>query len=105
MDALEKVVRFCCHAAHTGGRFNGKKIIRRCLAEIQPDKDYTEYTPGWLAEAGDKRKIILQDISNAVYSDSDQDIMSFTMGKGKSGLEREGYYAGWLVVGYWKKMV
>ena len=27
--------------------------------------------------------------------------MRFTMGKGPSGLEREAYYAGWLVVGYW----
>ena len=27
--------------------------------------------------------------------------MRFTMGKGPSGIEREAYYAGWLVVGYW----
>ena len=31
------------------------------------------------------------------------DVMRLTMGKGPSGLEREAYYAGWLVVGYWLK--
>ncbi len=34
-------------------------------------------------------------------SDKSEHVMRFTMGKGPSGLEREAYYAGWLVVGYW----
>ena len=34
-------------------------------------------------------------------SDKSEDVMRFTMGEGPSGIEREAYYAGWAVVGYW----
>jgi hypothetical protein len=43
----------------------------------------------------------LKDIVPVLASDKSDDVMRFTMGKGPSGLEREAYYAGWLVVGYW----
>jgi hypothetical protein len=36
-----------------------------------------------------------------VESAKSEDVMRFTMGKGPSGVEREAYYAGWAVVGYW----
>jgi hypothetical protein len=36
-----------------------------------------------------------------VESDKSEDVIRFTMGKGPSGIEREAYYAGWAVVGYW----
>jgi hypothetical protein len=34
-------------------------------------------------------------------SDKSEDVMRFTMGTGPAGVEREAYYAGWLVVGHW----
>jgi len=43
----------------------------------------------------------LKDIVPVLTSDKSDEVMRFTMGKGPSGLEREAYYAGWLVVGYW----
>ncbi len=67
----------------------------------RPDADYTEYTKGWLEKATTKNNAILNDVSQKLFSDADADIMNFTMGTGPSGLEREAYYAGWVVVGYW----
>ena len=34
-------------------------------------------------------------------SERPEDIQRFTIGPGPAGLEREAYYAGWLVVGDW----
>jgi hypothetical protein len=67
----------------------------------RPDAEYTEYSKGWLAKADKKRRAILKDVKDRVNSDQDADIMNFTMGTGPSGIEREAYYAGWVVVGYW----
>lgn len=107
------------HAVHIGmGSFSGgwKRTIgtiilteglamraSQAILPGKPDSSYTEYTPGWLAEAGRKNNEILQDVLQVVHSNDNADIMNFTMGKGPSGLEREAYYAGWVVVGYWLK--
>ena len=105
------------HAEHIGmGSFSGgwhrsigtivvtEGLAMRATQHIlpgRPDAEYTEYSKGWLARADEKRRVILTDVKDKVFSDSDADIMNFTMGKGPSGLEREAYYAGWVVVGYW----
>jgi len=64
-------------------------------------KDYVEMTPGWLDEATKRRREILRGIRPHLESAKSEDVMRFTLGKGASGLEREAYYAGWEVVGYW----
>jgi hypothetical protein len=72
-----------------------KKILPKTSnAEI------TEHVPGWFAQAEGKRVAILKGLLPFIHSNDPNDIMRFTMGTGPSGLQREAYYAGWLVVDY-----
>jgi hypothetical protein len=66
-----------------------------------PEPYYVEARPGWFEEAAKLRPQILRDVREALASDKSEDVMRFTMGRGPSGIEREAYYAGWVVVGYW----
>jgi hypothetical protein len=74
--------------------------VTQRLIPGHPDSYYTEGRPGWLKEATKLRNPILNDVRKVLSSDKSDDVMRFTMDKGPSGLEREAYYAGWLVVGY-----
>jgi hypothetical protein len=67
----------------------------------RPAKEFVELTPGWLDQATKRRSEILRGIRPYLQSEKSEDVMRFTMGRGPSGLEREAYYAGWEVVGYW----
>jgi hypothetical protein len=66
-----------------------------------PDTEIVSGRPGWLAEADGKRIAILKDVQGVLGSNSPQDVGRYSYGTGQAGIEREGYYAGWLVVGYW----
>lgn len=57
--------------------------------------------PGWLAKATAKRSRIFQDIERSADSSQSADVLRYTMGTGPAGIDREAYYAGWEVVGYW----
>ena len=105
------------HAVHISmGSFSGgwirtvgttvltEGLAMRVTQKLIPGRSeavYVETRPGWFAEATKLRPAILKDVRRALDSDKSEDVMRFTMGKGPSGLEREAYYAGWLVVGYW----
>ena len=75
--------------------------VTQKLVPGRTEAGYVEAQPGWFAEATKARTAILKDIVPVLASDKSDDVMRFTVGKGPSGLEREAYYAGWLVVGYW----
>ena len=65
-----------------------------------PDRTYTgEFTPNWFARAETKRSEILADITPHIEESDATAVMRYTMGIGGAGLEREGYYTGWLVIG------
>lgn len=66
-----------------------------------PDSDFTDYTPGWLASIKKHKTEVLKNIQPYLFSDNINDVMRFTMGKDKLGFERQAYYVGWVVVGYW----
>lgn len=74
--------------------------VTQKLIPGRSEAENVEARPGWFAEATKLRATILRDIEPALTSDKSEDVMRFTMGKGPSGLEREAYYAGWLVVGH-----
>jgi hypothetical protein len=57
--------------------------------------------PGWLAKADKLRPRILADVRSSLSSSRSSDVFRFTMGLGPSGIDREAYYVGWEVVGYW----
>lgn len=69
----------------------------------RPVKTFVEMPsePGWLARSERLQPQILRDVKTALRSDKSSDVMRFTMGVGPSGIDREAYYAGWKVVGYW----
>jgi|SRR5215472_3254465 len=67
----------------------------------RPEAENIEFTPGWLKEVEQRRIEILKGIRPFLASDKPDDIQRFTIGPGPAGLEREAYYAGWLVVGDW----
>jgi hypothetical protein len=58
-----------------------------------------EFSPGWYARAQAKQAQILADIAPHLAEDSSEAVMRYTMGQGGAGVEREAYYAGWLVIG------
>jgi hypothetical protein len=105
------------HAVHISmGSFSGgwirtigttvltEGLAMRVTEKLIPGRSeagYVENRPGWFAEATKLRSDILKDIQPALNSNKSEDVMRYTMGKGPSGLEREAYYVGWLVVGYW----
>ena len=83
-------------------------LAMRVAQRLYPDRPSASFVelpdePGWLNRAEAKRRRILEDVrATAATSDSDQ-VMRFTMGVGPSGLDREAYYAGWVVTDYWLK--
>lgn len=78
------------------------RVTQRLYPNL-PDGDFIERQPGWLSECASKRRQILLDVKSAVASDKSEDIFRYTIGKGPAGVEREAYYAGWLVVDYWTR--
>jgi uncharacterized protein YjaZ len=75
--------------------------VTQKLFPTHPDKDFTDYSPGWLAQVTKHRIEILKNIQPFLFSDNMNDVMRFTMGKDSLGFERQAYYVGWIVVGYW----
>ena len=75
--------------------------VTQALFPDHPETDCIEMHPGWLKEASAHRVAILKGIGPFLESATSKDVMRFTMGEGTTGLEREAYYAGWEVVGYW----
>ena len=63
-------------------------------------KDYVgEVTPDWYARAGSKSSEIYADVSPHLSQSDSATVMRYTMGQGGAGVEREAYYAGWMVIG------
>lgn len=66
----------------------------------RPDAEYVgEFSPDWLARCSAQRNPILRDLKPHLESSDSGTVMRYTMGKGGLGIEREAYFAGWLVVG------
>ena len=81
-------------------------LAMRTAEHFYPDRPPSLFVemsqePGWLGKSESMRNRILRDVEASLASDKSDDVMRFTMGTGPSGLDREAYYAGWTVVGYW----
>jgi hypothetical protein len=72
----------------------------QALRPGQPDAQYVgEMSPNWFGCCSAQRDAILADLKPHLASTDSDTIMRYTMGKGGVGLEREAYFAGWLVIG------
>ena len=81
-------------------------LAMRVAQSLYPDRPAASFVetpdePGWLKRCEAQRGRILADVRSVLASDKSDDVMRFTMGKGPSGLDREAYYAAWVVSGYW----
>lgn len=78
-------------------------LAMRATENLHPGlapKDYVgETTPNWYARAASKRKEILADVSPHLRQSDSATVMRYTLGQGGAGVEREAYYAGWMVIG------
>ena len=112
--ALAHVLTHAVHEAMGGattgsGRNVGAAVIGEGLAmrvarglfPAAPETDVTETRPGWMVTGDAKRNAILRDIRVALNDSDAETVSRFTAGTGPAGLEREAYYVGWQVTGYW----
>ncbi len=83
-------------------------LAMRVAQHLYPDRPAASFVemstePGWLAKSEGQRSAILTDVKSALASNKSDDLLRFTMGAGPTGLDREAYYAGWVVVDYWTR--
>jgi hypothetical protein len=99
----------CATAGLTGGweRSIAEVIFQeglatRVAAQIVPGLSpsrYLDHIPGWYAECEKKHQAILAGVLPYLEDAASETVMRFTMGTGPNGLEREAYYAGWVLIG------
>jgi hypothetical protein len=77
-------------------------LAMRATEKLHPGlaaKDYVgELSPDWFARARAKRAAILADIAPHLADSDSAAVMKYTMGTGGAGIDREAYYAGWIVI-------
>lgn len=73
--------------------------LSRHLVPGYPDAFYVEAQEGWLQECNQDAEQILQGIKPCLQDRSAERIVQFTMGAGTTGKAREGYFAGWKLIG------
>ena len=78
-------------------------LAMRAVQALRPGKSDSQYvgetSPNWFARCILVRHEILKDVRPHLASSESDAVMRYTMGKGGAGLEREAYFAGWLVIG------
>ena len=101
------------HAAVSGRSLQwGQSVAELLLAEglatrlsqailpDQADAACLNGRPGWLEACRSRRTDILRGVLPELTRRSPEALRRFTLGTGPAGLEREGYYAGWELVGH-----
>jgi len=81
-------------------------LAMRVAQKLYPDRPAASFVempeePGWLTKCEARHDAILRDVRAVLASDKSEDVMRFTMGTGPTGLDREAYYAAWVVTEYW----
>ena len=73
-------------------------VVKTLHPELSDAEAMGETSPGWLSRCAAQRSEILADIAPHLEASDSDTVMRYTMGEGGAGLEREAYYAGWLVI-------
>lgn len=74
--------------------------VARVLYPGRPHEDYVGGGRGWLEEARAHERGILEGVLGSIDNATPGAMDRFTLGPGPAGLPREGYYAGWVLVGH-----
>ncbi len=72
--------------------------VSRVVAPGRNVRAYVEASPGWFDKAQARRRAILEGILPVLDTRDGETVFKFTMGQGNTGLEREAYYVGWVVM-------
>ena len=73
--------------------------LSKYLVPGHKDEIYVAAQEGWLQECCKDAKQILQGLKPYLQECSEERIVQFTMGAGTTGKAREGYFAGWKLIG------
>ncbi len=73
--------------------------LSQYLVPNHDDEDYVGSKDNWLQECNKDAKLIIQGIKQHLRDNSAERVFQFTMGNGTTGKVREGYFAGWKMVG------
>lgn len=73
--------------------------LSRHLLPGYPDEAYVEHQEGWLQACRRDAEQILQGMKPYLHERSAERAFQFTMGSGTTGKMREGYFAGWKLIG------
>ena len=73
--------------------------LSQAIVPGQTDAACLEGRPGWLEACRSRRTAILRGVLPELTQRSPEALRRFTLGTGPAGLEREGYFAGWELVG------
>lgn len=116
-DAERSLLHEFTHAVHRGrGCADMRSGYGQSLAELAiseglamrvverlrpgyPPAYYMHATQAWLDSANARRRAILEGIREHLADSGAATAQRFTFGGGTAGLHREGYYAGWAVIG------
>jgi hypothetical protein len=72
--------------------------VSRVCAPGRPYRSYIEFTPGWFDKCRANQRAILEGLLPNLGKKDGETVFRFTMGQGTTGIEREAYYAGWVVM-------
>jgi hypothetical protein len=82
-------------------------IAMRVTEQLWPGETPETYTNAhsdtWLKDAASHQKDILKGVQQHLADSSYAAMTQFTFGTGTTGLQRESYYAGWIIVGQLEK--
>ena len=73
--------------------------LSKHLVPGERDEAYVEHQPGWLQACRTDEKQILQGVRPYLQERSAETVIRFTVGTGTTGKQREGYFAGWKLIG------
>lgn len=75
------------------------QAVHRLHPELTDAQCVGEVTPGWFDRAKALRHQIIADTLPSLDASDNDTTLRFTMGRGPAGIEREAYFAGWIVIG------
>ncbi|PWE18053.1 hypothetical protein DDZ18_00085 [Marinicauda salina] len=74
--------------------------VSREVVPGRPETAYIEHEPGWLERCRANAPEVLAGILPVLAQSDSETVMRFTIGEGPTGLEREAYCAGYLVIAH-----
>jgi hypothetical protein len=79
-------------------------VSKKLFPGLSPEQYTNTQYPGWLGESFQKQSQIFLGLLKNLEDTSTSGISRFTFGLGTVGIPREGYFAGWIIIGRLEEM-